>query len=207
MLIEHTETFGWRAAFRGMRNPLNSWHLSDSIFDLNLLSPILGDQDLKLAKKLILAGNEHAKFTRQIFITFDLTVPIYVWSEFDTYKIGVTRNSCSTMHKLGSRPLIKTDFEDELVSDEQLMLINSLQKEYSETKNFEVVKQMKGHLNSSFLQKATISMNYQVARNIYFQRRNHRLNEWNNKEDNPKFSITKFIESLPYSKELITIEK
>jgi hypothetical protein len=190
MIIENTEVTGWKAAIRGMRNPMNSWAKSDSLFEPEL---ILGPNDLDLTFSLIKGGAEHRKLLRMIHVSFDLTFPIYGWSEFDTYKIGVTRNSCSTMHKLGSRDLTVDDFEEKEVLPEVLTLLNTLGAVYRRDKDFALVRKMKMHLPASFLQKATIDMNYEVAMNMYYQRKTHRLPIWSGPN-----GVDSWIRSLPY---------
>ncbi len=192
MKIENTTVFGFHMAIaRGMRNPKESWAKSDS--DENSIGP----KDIALAQALIRAGTDHSKFMRQIGIWVDWTLPIYMWSEVDTYRVGVTRNSCSTMHKLGTRMLTEEDFEGGM-SQTILLDLNLLGMEYRKTGNFECVIKMKRLLPCSFLMKSTMSLNYQVARNMYFGRRNHRLPEWK--------VICDWIEKLSYGKALICLE-
>lgn len=199
MKIENTEVMGWRAAFRGMRNPMNSWNKSDTIYHPDL---IIGPNDLDLAINLIKGGSEHRKFLRMIHIQVDLTVARNIWTEFDTYRVGVTRNSCSTMHKLGSKPLTVDDFEAQVVLPQTLFTINDLAEQYRRTKNVELLRQMKAYLPESFLQKATIDMNYECAMNMYFQRRNHRMVEWSGPE-----GICAWIKSLPYMSIWLTLKE
>lgn len=206
MKIENTQVFGFEAALCGMRNPMNSWDKSDSYFCYEGVSapenPTLGPNDLKLSTSLIKRGTEHRKFLRQIQVWVDLTLPIYVWSEFDTYKVGVTRNSCSTMHKLGSVPLTEEDFQQPVdVLDklnnigQEIRQLKLLSKCESNRKRVRELRyKMKGILPASFLQKATVTMNYENVINMYFQRRKHELPEWN--ESNPS-SICSWIKKLP----------
>jgi hypothetical protein len=220
MKIENAEVYGFRAAFRGLRNPYNSWDKSDSVFQYTSNEdwycngkeietpeyPQIGPNDLTLACKLIKAGGEHRKFLRQIQITFDIQIPIYIWSEFDTYKVATVRNSCSTMHTLGLRDLTQDDFE--LGCDEDyLKKLNQYGEDFRNAKIIldskavsDIRQRYKNALPSGFLQKATYSMNYETALNMYFQRRNHRLPEW--AESNPE-SICSFLKSLPYMSEFI----
>ena len=185
MNFEFTEVFNWRAAFRGMRNPLKSWDKGDSGWDYdkegNKIFSIQ-PKDLELARKLIKGGSEHRKFLRQIIISADITAPRYWWSEFDTYKIGTSANSESTMHKLGTYWLTRQDFEKELVWDECLEYLNKMIAAYrnepdQEKKNI-MFESLKGFLPEAFLQKRTICVNYEVAYHIYCQRKHHRLDCW-----------------------------
>jgi hypothetical protein len=194
MEIDHVKIYGFSSAIKGMRNAHNSWDKMDSWDNFIKYGDRgkLGPKDLKLASSLVKMGDEHAKFARQIMIWFDITLPLYMWTEFDTYRLGVVRNSCSTMHSLMKKPLTKKDFEDEEVLDSTLKYLNKLR----EDKN-NLVK-MKSHLPSSYLLKSTICTNYQVLRRIYFQRKNHKLPQWK--------VICKWIETLPHAKELIIVE-
>lgn len=221
MKIEYVEVYGFRPGFRGMRNPFESHHKSDSIFFGYVNTPIsnkdfgdihmveefeIGPNDMKLALKLIKGGSEHRKFLRQIMIWFDITIPIYVWSEKDTYKVATVRNSCSTMHTLGLRNLTQNDFELP-INNEVLDDLNTLGAKFRDAKLIKDItaqnnirRKYKNDLPSGFLQKSTYMMSYEVALSMYFQRRNHRLNEWSIK--NPQ-SICSMIYSLPYMKEFI----
>lgn len=215
MKIENTQVFGIEAALRGMRNSRNSHDLSDSLFGPQAIAtkgfptfgiqlcpeiPLIGKRDLELCQKLIRAGTEHRKFLRQICIWVDLTLPRYVWTEFDTYKVGTVRNSQSSINGLGKRNLTIEDFE---IDDEEdlpdflviLNRINRLGELYrnarilKETNLYNYVRRIKKLLPESFLQKSTITMNYEVAATIYKQRQSHRLHEWR--------EICKWILSLP----------
>lgn len=227
MKIENIEVYGFRRALFGMRNPFESWHKSDSKFASYYIDrldyininhkvwngnidvpelPFIGPEDMKLACKLIKAGPEHRKFMRQIMIWFDITIPIYVWSEKDTYCIGKVRNSCSTMHTLGLRDLAQNDFELP-IKNETLDDLNALGVQFREARLIkdtaaknEIRRKYKNALPSGFLQKSTYMMSYELALSMYFQRRNHRLPEWN--ENNPN-SICSFILTLPYMKEFV----
>ncbi len=216
MKIENTMVSGFEPAFRGMRNPKNSWDLSDTLFnnyslEESLLAswgkmtlkcpemPIIGTNDLQLALNLIRGGTEHRKFLRMINVWADLTLSRAVWTEFDTYKIGVTRNSCSTMHKLGSKELTLDDFEDGQENAPYLSIVlewlNEFAVKMKENKTFEYRRKMKMLLPESFLQKATVCLNYEVLLSMYFQRRNHRMKEW---RQSAPGSICHWIENLPY---------
>ena len=212
MNFKHTHTFNFEGAFRGMRNPMNSWDKSDS--QSNSLVWRAGANDLRLAQKLISAGTEHAKFMRQIFVTVDITAPIYWWKEMDTYKINTVSNSTSTIHKLSSKPITIDDFS----FDNLDLLIYPLDKEnlifedvveniiydcerlrelFIETKDKRYWRALIQLLPESYNQTRTWTANYAILRNIYFQRKNHKLIEWH--------EFCDWIKSLPYSKELITL--
>lgn len=203
--IENIEVFNFESALRGMRNPLESWNKSDSYDKYNPNTEnydcIIGEEDMKLALKLIKAGTEHAKFMRQIFVSMDITAPDYWWKEYATYKIGTVENSTSTMHKLGSRLLTKDDFSiDEWtgIDENMLVYLNDLIKEYQLTKSKYVWRAIIQKLPMSFNYLRTCTNNYQGIRNMYFQRKHHKLQEW--------LDFCKVIEELPYS-ELITVGK
>lgn len=283
MNFKNTEVFNFEGAFRGMRNPLESWNKSDSFFGfVNSAYPqdahedvieawvskelkeeytiewnhtweryanwlyqnevlrsdediadvaTLGPNDLNLAQRLILAGPEHMKFMRQIFVSVDITAPIYWWKEFDTYKIGTTANSTSTMHKLTSKPITMDCFETEELDldliantlgadlfvgdeDEPIELTapwrlkdiwdwiieecENLRQKYLETQDKRYWKALIQFLPEAWLQTRTVTMSYANLRNIYFQRRNHKLNEWH--------LFCDWISQLPYAKELIMLE-
>ena len=207
MKIETLEIAGLYTAIKGMRNPLNSWARTDSKFNDKGIF-IIGQNDLKLAQRLILAGTEHGKFMRQIYISFDIEAPLYWWSEFDTYHHN-TKNSCSTMHKLMSRHVTLEDFEN-FDSKEELLKpvitqLNKLIDKYNEKglaqeEKTKILVQAKSILPSSYLQKRTVSSNYQEIRNIYFQRRHHRLALWS-------VDFCNWVKTLPYANELILLEK
>ena len=202
--VEYVEVAGFATAFRGMRNPMNSWDKSDSrVSEFNIF--IIGDNDIDLARRLIKAGGEHRKFLRQIYVGFDVVLPRYLWSEFDTYGFQ-PKNSCSTMHKLFIKDrCIREDqfiyhpYDEEALQD-TIRQLNVLRALYfnpaTEDKN-EILRRAKALLPEGFLQRRTVATNYEQLRNIYHQRKNHRLPCWTQ-------VICPFIESLPYSKELIT---
>ena len=208
MKIEHIETAGWLAGVRGMRNPMNSWDKNDSfMMGLNSEKPVLGPNDLDLAKRLCHAGSEHRKFMRQIYVSFDLTAPLYFWKEFDTYKIGTTANSTSTMHKLASTPITIDCFEiDDMEEGLEIDVWESwkglirtcetLRLKYNETKDIRYWKELIRILPESWLQTRTVTCNYEVVRNMAHQRANHKLTEW-------KFLLKALEENLPYYNELI----
>lgn len=205
--VENIEVNGWEAAIRGMRNPLNSWSKSDSIFNAGFgsNSTILGEDDLKLMQSLVRAGTDHSKFMRMINVTMDITAPMYWAKEMDTYKIGTVRNSCSTMHKIHSKEFTLDDFSNEHldgysldVLEDIISRLNDNRKHFIETKDKDYWWQMIQLLPSSYNQRFTWQANYQVLCNIYFTRRNHKLDEWK--------EFCKIIEKLPYGKELICLE-
>lgn len=218
--IEKTNVYGWEAAIRGMRNPLNSWDKSDS-YDKNGNFVEVGEKDLILMKKLVKAGTDHSKFMRMINVTVDITAPLYWWAEYDTYKVGTVRNSCSKMHKLLSKPFEMSDFSFDNFPGykNEVKHINDKYK-YAEKENAyeEIAKPLVDVLNemrdsyfncgneedkeriwysilqllpSSYNQRATIQLNYQVLYNIYHSRKFHKLYEWR--------EFSKWIEALPYS--------
>ena len=205
--IDNIEVFGWEAAIRGMRNPKNSWGKSDS-FELPPDEDgtlWIGQNDIKLMQSLIKAGTDHSKFMRMINVTMDITAPLYWWKEFDTYKVGTVANSCSTMHKIHSKEFTLDDFSHEHlgVAERSILcyIISSLNFNRSrynaERDGKDYWWQIIQLLPSSYNQKRTVQLNYQVLRNMYFSRKNHKLDEWVN--------FCKTIESTPYAKELICI--
>lgn len=201
--FEKTDVYGWESAIRGMRNPMNSWDKSNSLFDPEL-DPILGENDLKLMKQLVKAGTDHSKFMRMITVTVDITAPLYWWKEFDTYKVGTVRNSCSTMHKIHSKKFTLDDFSHEHLFescvenglDVIIQILNNCRDYYLKTKDKEGWWQLIQLLPSSYNQRATVQLNYAVLRNMYHSRKQHKLDEW-------REGFCKWVESLPYS-ELIT---
>ena len=216
MKITNTEVYGFEASLRGMRNPMDSWHLQDTKRmlgikgkyndfknnDLSYEAIVIGSNDMDLAKRLIKAGNEHCKFLRQIQVWADFEMPLYWWSEFDTYKFN-TKNSCSTMHKLfnAKKEIELDDFvyskEDVNTLNFIIRELNFLRKRYLETKDFNYVIRGKRLLPTSFKQKRTVNTNYAELINIYNQRKNHRLKEeWQD-------VFCKWCEELPYFKEFL----
>ena len=227
--IENVDVFGWESAIRGMRNPMNSWDKSDSQFHVCSKSgktsyTEIGNNDLKLMQSLVKAGTDHSKFMRTINVSCDITAPRYWWTEYDTYKVGTVRNSCSTMHKIADKEFEPSDFsrehlttldfqhydildteeveriEFQTASTEILRLIiqclNNYRKLYLATKNKKYWWQMIQILPQSYNQRATVQLNYAALRNMYHARKNHKLDEW--------IEFCKWIETLPYS-ELITM--
>lgn len=195
--IEKTDVFGWKAAIRGLRNPMNSWDKSDSGFGDTTF--YVGKNDLKLMQSLAKAGNDHGKFARMINVTVDITAPLYWWKEFDTYKVGTVANSCSTMHKIHAKEFTIDDFSHEHCLDNNLIWIvvqelNEWREKYLETKDKKYWWQMIQLLPTSYNQKRTVQLNYQVLWSIYKARKNHRLPEWHD--------FCNWCESLPYFKDI-----
>lgn len=203
ILIELTEVSGFEASIRGMRNPMNSWDKSDSCWKWEGYE--VGQNDHDLMMRLAKAGTEHAKYLRMITVTADVIAPLYWWKEFDTYKVGTVANSCSTMHKLHSNELSFDDFSFEHLGLGSLSVLrmtidhlNKCRKNFLESGDKDDWWQLIQLLPSSYNQKRTVMLNYQVLSNIYRQRKNHKLDEWR------KFCI--WIKTLPHS-ELITLEE
>ena len=203
MKFENTDVLNFKGAIRGMRNPKNSWYKSDSMVVGNQIK--LGPNDLKLAQQLVKGGTEHRKFLRQIFVSVDITAPMYWFQEFDTYKIGTVRNSCSFMHKGTSKPFELKDFaiDDGTPKDvwkTLLEALNKLRDKYLETKDDKYFRQIRQLLPQSYLYRSTITMNYENIYTMCSQRRNHRLREWS--ED-----FIKWAKSLPHAQELIFFDE
>ena len=283
MKFENTSVFNFEGAFRGMRNPKNSWDKSDSYFNItddydegildvanawahqnypeqneqegtkeffdledkycNWLftegilreskdyqyrdNAFIGPNDMKLAQTLIKAGPEHRKFLRQIFVSVDITAPLYFFKQFDTYKIGTTANSTSTMHKLTSKPITLDCFETDdmnpdliyysvleyaggpaendigMLSDFMIEQLEFLRQKYIETKDKRYWKELVRWLPESWLQTRTWTANYEVLRTIVHQRQNHKLNEWSGQDDPSKDNFIKWARELPYAQYLI----
>ena len=203
LTIENVEIFGYKAAIRGMRNPMNSWAKSDSNADL------IGQNDKQLMLALAKAPEER-KYLRMIHVQFDVTAPLYWWKEFDTYKIGTVANSCSTMHKIHEKEFTLEDFSCEHLADDfalsnaespinviehLIYCLNFCRSLYLETKDKKYWWQMIQLLPSSYNQKRTVMLNYEVLVNIYKSRKNHKLDEWH--------TFCDWIERLPYSQLII----
>lgn len=184
--IEHLKSFGFEAAFRGMRNPMNSWNRSDSKFDEagNLVE--LGENDENLCLQLIKGGPVHRKFLRQIFISLDITAPLYWWKEFDTYKVGTVADSCSTMHKIHAQEFTLEDFSIEHLNEDVIdrplrdviACLNFFREAYLLNKDKDDWWQMIQLLPSSYNQKRTVTMSYENFLNMYKYRKDHKLDEW-----------------------------
>lgn len=216
MKFEKTEVWGFEHALRGMRNPKNSWHLNDSEHKENEF--IIGSNDMRLATTLIKGGTEHRKFLRQIVVSVDITAPLFWWKEFDTYKVGTTANSTSTMHKLQSKPITLDCFEVDdydgsldMIDDVNLGLrvscfiddLEQLRQKYLETKDKKYWKELVRWLPESWLQTRTVTMNYENILSMYFQREFHKLNEWSGRDDSTNINFCSWALSLPYMKEFI----
>lgn len=234
--IENDEVYGWEASIRGMRNPMNSWDKSDSDFcdswydeecpkncvhycvcNENTAHLIVGENDLARMKKLVKAGTDHRKFLRMINVTADITAPLYWWKEFDTYKVGTVRNSCSTMHKVTAKEFTIDDFSHEhldrfkeYVAYDEIHVydccawlsttvnqLNWLRKKYFETKDKKYWWQIIQLLPSSYNQRATVQLNYEVLLNMYHSRKTHKLDEWR--------TFCEWIEGLPYMEEFLKV--
>ena len=203
--IEHTKVDGWEAAIRGMRNPMNSWEKSDSGMTVDEYYYDyfeIGDNDHSLMMKLRNAGTDHRKFLRMIVVSFDCTAPLYWWKEFDTYKVGTVANSCSTMHRIHSKEITMDDFSREhLLTGSMFMLhqvvdlLNEAREKYLETKEMVWWHQMIQLLPTSYNQRRTVMLNYEVLANMYHSRKNHKLQEWH--------TFCEWIESLPYSELIV----
>lgn len=214
--FEHTKVMNLEAAIRGMRNPMNSWEKSDSyatfIEDTETLETaeyqyFVGEEDLKLMKSLAKAGSDHRKFMRQIFVSVDITAPLYWWKEFDTYKVGTVANSTSTMHRIHSKPFEIEDFSYDRMSLEttaRMMYVidylEFLRKKFIETEDKKYWYDMIQFLPSSYNQKRTVTMNYENIFNMYHARKNHKLDEW-------RIGFIEWAEQLPYFMELVGSEE
>lgn len=207
ILLENTSVMNFENAIRGARNPMNSWDKLDSSFDANGKF-VFGPNDLSLGKKLCKAGSDHRKFVRQIFISVDITAPIYWWKEFDTYKVGTVANSTSTMHKIHSKPFELSDFSTDKMVDSAkdcmeniLKTLENLRQEFLKDKSnnkdswYSIIQL----LPESYNQKRTVTLNYENAISMYYSRRNHKLSEWH--------VFCDWILSLPYFKELFSLEE
>ena len=221
--IENTQVVGWEPAIRGMRNPKNSWDRSDTKIecpwegtDRPCGEPDLGPNDHQLMMSLAKGGPVHAKYRRMIVVYLDITAPLYWWKEFDTYKVGTVANSCSTMHKIHAKEFTMDDFSHEhLLSEETLVtwndqeyhdcaedclhdivgLLNAYRSKFLETKDKRYWWQMIQLLPSSYNQKRTVMLNYEVLHNIYFSRKDHKLDEWH--------TFCDWIKTLPCSELII----
>lgn len=240
MKFENTEVWGFKHALRGMRNPKNSWDKSDSYFDCDSClcndcinkeknpcghqALYIGENDMKLAQSLIRSGAEHRKFLRQIFVSVDITAPLYWWKEMDTYKVGTVANSTSTMHKMASKPITKDSFEIDdynfglgLIDDVNIGLrvdcflddLEQLRQLYLQTNDKRYWKELIRWLPESWLQTRTVTMNYEnlFAMCSKGQRRYHKLNEWSG-QDNPNLiNFISWARELPYAQEFIFIDE
>lgn len=219
--LERTDVMNFENAIRGMRNPMNSWDKSDSgfgcrFYDRVLLCDkcedkcgncgrhyVLGSDDLNLAQRLCKAGSDHRKFLRQIFVSVDITAPLYWWSQYDTYKVGTAANSTSKMHKIHAKEFVLDDFSVEKTIimgfpcfTETLKTLNALRDLFNETKDKDYWYSMIQLLPSSYNQMRTCTLTYENLRNMYHARKNHKLDEWH--------TFCEWVETLPYATELIT---
>lgn len=242
MKFERTEVMGFKGALRGMRNPMNSWDKSDSYYgyyqcnvcDHNHLcdkcitsdennyaieAPVIGENDMKLAQKLIRAGSEHRKFMRQIFVSVDITAPMFWWKEFDTYKVGTVANSTSTMHKLASTPITLDcfeidDYDDSIFTNPEeinylIQFLEGLRQKYLATKDKRYWKELIRWIPESWLQTRTITFNYENLLAICSkgQRRFHKLNEWSGQDNSELPNFISWARTLPYAQELLFIDE
>ena len=217
--IENTKIVGWDAAIRGMRNPMNRWEKSDTLFfcpsqgdirkivegqDLELLSEI-GPNDEGLMMKLRNCGTDHRKFMRMITVYMDITAPLYWWKEYDTYKVGTVANSCSTMHKISAKEFTLDDFSHEHLQEDSIAVLESVihilnvHRELFNEKALDDPKidwwQMIQLLPSSYNQRRTVMLNYEVLANMYKSRKNHKLDEWR--------TFCEYVKTFPYSELII----
>ena len=207
--VNNIEIFNFEGAIRGMRNPLNSWHKSDSYYGCNG-SPcvactescnkqhyVIGENDLDLMRRLYKGGSEHRKYLRQIMVTMDIDAPLYWWKEFDTYKVGTVANSCSTMHKIHAKEFTSDDFSCEHIEGANmctfaniLISLNIAREKFIETKDKQYWWQMIQLLPSSYNQKRTVTMTYENVMTMINQRSNHKLDEWRD--------FVRVLKGLPY---------
>ena len=206
ILLERTSVMNFENAIRGARNPMNSWARMDSGYDENG-NFLLGENDLDLAGRLAHAGSDHRKFLRQIFVSVDITAPLYWWKEFDTYKVGTVANSTSTMHKIHAKAFERDDFSHDRLDEGGLSALDAIiaylecerEKFVADRANKQAWHNMIQLLPSSYNQMRTVTMNYENLINIYYARRSHKLAEWH--------TLCDWIMSLPYAKELIAVKE
>ena len=203
--IERTSVMNLEGAIRGARNPMNSWAKSDSYYDENGQF-VLGPVDLDFGHRLAVSGSDHRKFLRQVFVTVDITAPLYWWKEFDTYKVGTVANSCSTMHKIHAKAFERDDFSHDRLDEGGLALLDAI-VDYLECERQKFIENKEDRqpwhnmiqmLPSSFNQMRTVTLNYENLINMYYARRNHKLAEWH--------TLCDWIASLPCAKEWILIK-
>lgn len=199
--VEKIEVWGFEHSVRGLRNPMNSWARSDSSFEECIK---IGENDLTLMQKLYAAGQPHRKYLRQIFVSMDIIAPLYWWKEFDTYKVGTTANSCSTMHKIAAKVFTPEDFSVEHLLSENVVYfgktlerLNNAREQYLRTKDKKYWWQMIQLLPSSYNQRRTVTMSYENVMNILGYRQGHKLDEWN--------EYCKILLELPYVAEIRAI--
>lgn len=204
--IERTDVMNFENALRGARNPLNSWSRMDSEYDENG-DYILGENDLSLASRLAKAGSDHRKFLRMIFVSVDITAPLYWWKEFDTYKVGTVANSCSTMHKIHAKAFERDDFSHDRLDagglaalDALIVYLEAERQKFCENKDDKQAwHNMIQLLPSSYNQMRTVTLNYENLINIYYARKNHKLAEWH--------TLCDWIKTLPYAEQLILVRE
>ena len=199
--LERTSVMNFESAIRGARNPMNSWDKMDSYYDSNG-NFVLGCNDLGLARRLATAGSDHRKFLRQIFVSVDITAPLYWWKEFDTYKVGTVANSCSTMHKIHAKAFERDDFSHDRLDEGGLALLDATiayleserQKFLANKEDRQPWHNMIQSLPTSYMQMRTVTLNYENLINVYHARKNHKLNEWH--------IVCDWIVQLPYWKSI-----
>ncbi len=203
--LEKTSVMNLDNAIRGARNPLNSWNRSDSTYSDDG-DFVLGQNDLDLAHRLAVSGSDHRKYLRMVFVSVDITAPMYWWKEYDTYKIGTVANSTSTMHKIHAAPFSRADFSCDRMSESALACLDTViacledaRLHFNETKEKSYWNDMIQLLPSSYNQMRTCTMNYENLINMYYARKNHKLDEWH--------IFCNWIESLPYAQQLILVKK
>ena len=200
--IENIDVYGWDVAIRGARNPMNSWDRMDSCYNNGEFE--IGENDYDLLRRLTIAGPEHRKWNRMVTVTMDITAPLYWWKEYDTYKVGTVANSCSTMHKIQAKEFELGDFSHEHLEEypkwllsEVIVELNKNREDFNRTKDKDYWWQMIQLLPTSYNQKRTVHLNYEVLGSMYHQRKHHKLDEW--------VEFCNMIKTLPYS-EFITRE-
>ena len=203
--LERTSVMNFENALRGARNPLSSWAKSDSFYGENG-EFVIGEIDLSLAHRLAVSGSDHRKYLRQVFVSVDITAPIYWWKEFDTYKVGTTANSTSTMHRIHSKDFSRDDFSTDHMTEGALGALDNIisfleesRIKFTETKDKKYWYDIIQLLPSSYNQMRTVTLNYENLINMYYARRSHKLNEWH--------TFCDWIRSLPYASELILIKE
>ena len=203
--LERTSVMNFENALRGARNPLSSWAKSDSFSGENG-DFVIGEIDLSLAHRLAVSGSDHRKYLRQVFVSVDITAPIYWWKEFDTYKVGTTANSTSTMHRIHSKDFSRDDFSTDHMTegalgalDNMISFLEESRIKFTETKDKKYWYDIIQLLPSSYNQMRTVTLNYENLINMYYARRSHKLDEWH--------TFCDWIRSLPYASELILIKE